>query len=108
MKNLKIESVENATVRVSNASDESRKAEITASVTYNRDKMQSVSNGEVREDGSEFPVASFDQYGEDNLNIRWNQKSKNLSRTEILEIVESFIAEANEQNPTDSLLNSQN
>lgn len=107
MKNLRIEAVESVTARVSNAADENRKAEIAANVTYGRDNVQSVSNGEVKEDDESYPVASFDQYGDDNLNIRWNHKGRNLSRTEVLDLVEGFIAQVCEQNPTESIISPQ-
>lgn len=106
MEKIKIEGVESASVRVSNAADESRKVRIEAVANFQKDGgVQSVSNGEVREDGRDYPVASFDQYGEDNLNVRWNQKSESMSRTEMLAEIEAFIAAVGEENPVKELLN---
>ncbi len=108
MKKTTIEGVENATVRVSNAADTSRRTVITALVTYGTDGLQNVSSGEVSEEGKGMPTASFDQYGADNLNVRWNLKSETLSRTDILQDIESFISGLTAENPLSSLVNSQN
>lgn len=104
MKKTRVERVENATVRMSNAADSDRRAEITASVTYNVQGMQNVSTGEVREQGVDMPLASFDQYGADNLNIRWNIKSETLTRLEVLQMVEEFITALSEENPVETVL----
>lgn len=108
MKKTRIEGVENATVRVSNAADTGRRTVMTACVTYGAGGLQNISTGEVTEESKGMPTASFDQYGADNLNIRWNLKSETLSRADILHDIEGFIEELSAENPLESLINTKN
>lgn len=103
MKNLTIESVENATIRVSNKNGEGRKVAITASATFGGNGFQQIGNGEVRTPEGSALLASFNLYGSDSLNISFQTRTESVTRGEITEEIEAFVAELRQGNVMDNI-----
>lgn len=92
MEKLKVESLVSAELRVSNADTESREYSINAVVRVDNGNVNNVSQGQVSRmgDGTGMAtLATFDSWGEENLNVQFQTKD---SRASILAEVEAFIA----------------
>lgn len=103
MKNVTIERVENATVRVSNSADTERKVEITASATFGGNGFQQIGNGEVRTLEGSALLASFNLYGTDNLNVNFQTRTEEMSRGDITEEIEGFVKQLSGANLMDNI-----
>lgn len=92
-KTINILGIQSAEVRVDNANDTDRAFNITALVRVDNGTATSVSQGTVAplstEDGTGAPLASFDTWSAESLNINYQTAT---DRAAIMEAAEEFIS----------------
>lgn len=87
------DSLERATVKVSNANDEARKYAITAEIQVNKGIADSFSNGKVMVEGKY--VATFDRLSKSKTNVSFNDLSGE-EQCEVLAAINNFIKSVEE------------
>lgn len=86
--NVKYESLERVTVKVSNTNDEARKYDISAEAAIVGSRVENISNGQVKRDDQN--VATFNRWSMNSINYSMNGLDK-AERDEVQSKIDAFI-----------------